>query len=67
MVRAIATTRGSASPSAAAVLIIAGRFYSGFLARHVGEDPTRRTPAIAYADGPGILTIEWDLSEDDIN
>lgn len=37
--------------SAAAVLIIAGRFYSGFLARHVGEDPTRTTPAIAYSDG----------------
>ena len=37
--------------AAAAVLIIAGRFYSGFLARHVGEDPTRTTPAVAYSDG----------------
>ncbi len=37
--------------AAAAVLIIAGRFYSGFLSRQVGEDPTRTTPAVAYSDG----------------
>jgi carbon starvation protein len=35
----------------AAVLLLAGRFYSRFLARSVGEDPSRTTPALARADG----------------
>jgi carbon starvation protein len=33
------------------VLVLAGRFYSRFLARSLGEDPTRITPAIAKEDG----------------
>ncbi len=33
------------------VLVLAGRFYSRFLARSLGEDPTRTTPAIAKEDG----------------
>jgi len=36
---------------AGAVLLLAGRFYSRFLARSVGEDPARRTPAVALEDG----------------
>jgi len=36
---------------AAAVLLLAGRFYSRFLARCVGEDPSRPTPAVAMEDG----------------
>jgi len=31
--------------------ILAGRFYSRFLARAVGEDPNRATPAVSKADG----------------
>ena len=34
-----------------AVLLAAGRFYSRFLARSIGEDPSRVTPAIEKADG----------------
>jgi len=33
------------------VLVLAGRFYSRFLARSLGEDPTRTTPAVAKDDG----------------
>ncbi len=29
---------------AAAVLILAGRYYSRFIARSIGEDPSRVTP-----------------------
>ncbi len=36
---------------AAVLLILAGRFYSRFLARNVGEDLTRPTPAVQKADG----------------
>ncbi len=36
---------------AAVVLIGAGRYYSRFLARSVGEDPARVTPALEKADG----------------
>jgi len=34
-----------------AVLVIAGRFYSAFIARRLGEDPGRPTPAMVKADG----------------
>ena len=34
-----------------AVLVIAGRFYSAFIARQLGEDPGRATPAMVKADG----------------
>jgi len=37
--------------TAAAVLLLAGRFYSRWLARSVGEDPTRPTPAVEKNDG----------------
>ena len=33
------------------VLVLGGRFYSRFLARSIGEDPTRKTPAITKNDG----------------
>ena len=36
---------------AAVVLILAGRFYSRFLARQIGEDPSRPTPAVEKNDG----------------
>ena len=35
----------------AVVLVVAGKLYSGFLARTVGEDDSRPTPAITRADG----------------
>jgi len=35
----------------AAVLGVTGRLYSGFIARKIGEDNTRATPAITQADG----------------
>ena len=35
----------------AVVLGVAGRFYSGFISRRIGEDNTRPTPAVARADG----------------
>ena len=35
----------------AAVLAVAGKLYSGFIARMVGEDDSRATPAITQADG----------------
>ena len=34
----------------AAVLLLAGRYYSRFLARSVGEDPNRPTPAVEIND-----------------
>ncbi|MCE5278659.1 MAG: carbon starvation CstA family protein [Planctomycetaceae bacterium] len=34
-----------------AALLLAGRFYSRFLARMVGENPARPTPATLHADG----------------
>jgi len=33
------------------VFLLAGRFYSRFLARSVGEDPSRPTPAVVMNDG----------------
>ena len=33
------------------VLVLGGRFYSRFLARSIGEDPTRKTPATTKNDG----------------
>lgn len=33
------------------VLAAGGRFYSRYIARHLGEDPTRPTPAVEKADG----------------
>lgn len=36
---------------AVVVLLLAGRYYSRFLARSVGEDPARPTPATVKADG----------------
>ena len=35
----------------AAGFILAGRFYSRWLARSIGEDPTRKTPALLRNDG----------------
>ncbi|MCG3178029.1 MAG: Peptide transporter CstA [Phycisphaerae bacterium] len=33
------------------LLILAGRVYSGFIARRIGEDPSRATPAVRLNDG----------------
>lgn len=35
----------------AAVLAVAGRIYSNFIARSIGEDNSRPTPAVVHADG----------------
>jgi carbon starvation protein len=37
--------------AAAAVFVLAGRFYSRYIARSVGEDPARPTPAVTCRDG----------------
>jgi len=39
----------------AVVLVVAGKLYSGFLARMVGEDDSRQTPAITQADGQDYI------------
>ena len=36
---------------AVVVLFVGGRFYSSMIARRLGEDPSRPTPAVAKADG----------------
>ncbi|MDW3227881.1 MAG: carbon starvation CstA family protein, partial [Acidobacteriota bacterium] len=36
--------------AAAAAFVLAGRFYSRFIARRLGEDPSRPTPAVALRD-----------------
>ncbi len=36
---------------AAAVFVVAGRFYASFVARNLGEDAARPTPAITCSDG----------------
>ncbi len=36
---------------AAVVLFVGGRFYSSMIARRLGEDPSRLTPAVLKADG----------------
>jgi len=37
--------------AAAAVFVLAGRFYSRYIARSLGEDPGRATPAVTCCDG----------------
>ena len=37
--------------AAAAIFVLAGRFYSRFVARSLGEDPGRATPAVTCNDG----------------
>ncbi|OGD14872.1 MAG: carbon starvation protein CstA [Candidatus Aminicenantes bacterium RBG_16_66_30] len=37
--------------AAAAVFAVAGRFYSRYIARNLGEDPDRPTPAVCQCDG----------------
>jgi carbon starvation protein len=37
--------------AAVAVFVVAGRFYSRFIARNLGEDPAHPTPAVACCDG----------------
>jgi carbon starvation protein len=37
--------------AAVAVFVVAGRFYSRFIARSLGEDPAHPTPAVACCDG----------------
>ena len=37
--------------AAAAVFVLAGRFYSRFIARNLGEDPDHPTPAVTRNDG----------------
>lgn len=37
--------------AAAAVFVVAGRFYARFIARSLGEDPEHPTPAITCSDG----------------
>jgi carbon starvation protein len=37
--------------AAAAVFVLAGRFYSGYIARSLGENPGRATPAVTCCDG----------------
>ncbi len=37
--------------AAAAVFVLAGRFYSRFVARRLGEDPGHPTPAVTFEDG----------------
>lgn len=36
---------------AAAIFVLAGRFYSRFVARRLGEDPGHPTPAVTFNDG----------------
>jgi carbon starvation protein len=37
--------------AAAAVFVLAGRFYSRYIARSLGEDPNHATPAVSCCDG----------------
>jgi carbon starvation protein len=37
--------------AAAAVFVLAGRFYSRYIARSLGEDPSHPTPAVSCCDG----------------